>query len=125
MGFKNYLLRYSQYSIAIILSIALIPEIAIASSNKNSFDSQDGAKITTNLTSVQLIAQETALTYYRQGAKYYAREEWELALDNFNKAIELNPNYVNAYIYRGLIYGKLEQRDLSLADYNKSHRLVL
>ena len=41
------------------------------------------------------------------------------ALSDFNKAIELNPDYAEAYESRGMIYGLKGQSDKAKADRNK------
>ncbi len=42
---------------------------------------------------------------------------------NYNKAIELDPNYANAYIGRGGTYGYLSQYERSIEDFNKAIEL--
>jgi len=46
-----------------------------------------------------------------------------LAMADFNKAIELNPQNETAYANRGIIYGSMSQKDLAIADYNKAIEL--
>ena len=46
--------------------------------------------------------------HYRinRGRAYTRLENHQLAIDDFNKVISLNPNYVEPYYYRGISYGK-------------------
>jgi Tfp pilus assembly protein PilF len=40
------------------------------------------------------------------------------ALEQFTKAIEINPNYIEAYFARGYTYSKLKEKESAKADYN-------
>ena len=57
--------------------------------------------------------------YYNMGAIYLEiKKEPKKALEQFTKAIELNPNYVEAYFARGYTYSKLKDKESAKADYN-------
>ena len=47
----------------------------------------------------------------------------ERARRNYNKAIELNPNYANAYLNRAAIYRYWEEPAMAIDDYNKAIKL--
>ena len=49
---------------------------------------------------------------------YEKKGDYDLALEDYNKVIELNPNYAEAYYSRGMAYGKKGDYDLALVDYN-------
>jgi len=51
-------------------------------------------------------------------------KQYEKAIADYNKVIELAPNYANAYNYRGLAYYLLEQYEKAIADYNKAIELA-
>jgi IMP dehydrogenase/GMP reductase/lipoprotein NlpI len=61
-----------------------------------------------------------AQAYYNRGVIYYNQQKYELALADYNKAINLNPNLAEAYVNRGLLYSKQQKYELGLADYNKA-----
>ncbi|MFN7218550.1 tetratricopeptide repeat protein [Microcystis sp.] len=61
-----------------------------------------------------------AAWYVNRGILYRRQQKYELALDDYNKAIELNPNHANAYNNRGNLYKDLQKYDLALADYDKA-----
>lgn len=50
---------------------------------------------------------------YNRGNLYSALHEWDKAIADYNLAIELNPQYYEAYIHRGIVY--LEQKQDALA----------
>ena len=55
---------------------------------------------------------------------FYARQgEWNLALNDYNKAINLNPQFPEAYFNRAVTYYQLQQPDLAMTDYNQAVKL--
>lgn len=57
--------------------------------------------------------------YYNMGAIYLdLKKDSKKALEQFTKAIEINPNYVEAYFARGYTYSTLKDRESAKADYN-------
>jgi tetratricopeptide (TPR) repeat protein/S1-C subfamily serine protease len=61
--------------------------------------------------------------YVNRGSLYYNQKKYELASDDYNKAIELNPNLAMAYNNRGGIYYNQQKYELALADFNKAIEL--
>jgi tetratricopeptide (TPR) repeat protein len=56
--------------------------------------------------------------YYNMGAIYLQlKNDPKKALEQFTKAIEVNPNYVEAYFARGYTYSKLKDKESAKADY--------
>ncbi|WP_317898666.1 tetratricopeptide repeat protein [Aurantibacillus circumpalustris] len=56
--------------------------------------------------------------YYNLGAIYLEiKKDPKKALEEFTKAIEINPNYVEAYFARGYTYSKLKDKESAKADY--------
>ena len=71
----------------------------------------------------------SAEDYYNSGTVYAFRGDFEKAIADYDKAINLNPNFVDAYYNRGLIYEDrglgniLSGRDYfekAIADYDKA-----
>ncbi len=61
-----------------------------------------------------------AVWYLNRGNLYQDQQKYELALADWNKAIEINPNYAEAYLNRGNLYKNLQKYELALADYSKA-----
>ncbi len=61
--------------------------------------------------------------YFELGVDSYENDEIDNAITNLSKAIELNPDYVDAYYFRGLVYITEEDYDKAIADYTKAIEL--
>lgn len=61
--------------------------------------------------------QNLAELYVILGETILLRYEWDRALNTFNTAIELAPDYADAYFYRGLTHYTLVNREAALADF--------
>ena len=64
------------------------------------------------------INELSAIEWYESGVRYYEKGDYKAALDNFNKAIELNPKYAIAYISRGATYSNLDKHSEAIIDYS-------
>jgi tetratricopeptide (TPR) repeat protein len=61
--------------------------------------------------------------YYRRAYLKLTNGDYSSALNNYNKAIQLKPDYVDAYLGRGSAKYKMGKPDDALADYNKAVEL--
>ena len=74
----------------------------------------------------------TAIIYYNRGRVYYEqhlhsdkkKETLELALEDFNKSIEMQPKYALAYLSRGDVYGYMAQHKSQKSDYSQAASLL-
>lgn len=74
----------------------------------------------------------SAIAYYNRGSAYYqkflrlheAEKTLELALSDFDKAIELAPQFAIAYLSRGNVYNHLGQQQSNNEDYAKAIDLL-
>ncbi|MBM4432468.1 MAG: tetratricopeptide repeat protein [Chloroflexi bacterium] len=60
---------------------------------------------------------------YNRGCELLDEGEYDEAIDEFTKAIELDPAYADAYSNRGWAYAITEQYDRAIADYNRAIEL--
>ncbi len=66
---------------------------------------------------------KTANSYYKQGLSHSDQGNYEIAIQNYNKAIELKPNFLDAYLKRGLAYHFMEKYNQAILNYNKAIEL--
>jgi tetratricopeptide (TPR) repeat protein len=61
--------------------------------------------------------------HFNQGLKYRQQENSSLAMEEFTKAIEIDPDYYYAYYNRARVYCENGDLENCLADYNKAIEL--
>ncbi|NES66917.1 MAG: 1-deoxy-D-xylulose-5-phosphate reductoisomerase [Okeania sp. SIO2D1] len=61
--------------------------------------------------------------FYQKGLKEYEQQNYQLALAEFNHAIEIDKGHSDAYIYRGDVKEKLEDYQGAIDDYNQAIKL--
>jgi len=66
------------------------------------------------------IDQRDAEAYCERGTAHYNVGEYDQAILEYNKAIEINPVYHKAYNYRGNCYYHKGEHDRAILDYNKA-----
>lgn len=68
--------------------------------------------------------KDEATNYLRQASLYKGNKDYQKELACYNKAIEIDPNYALAYLYRGGFYSyRFGGFELALADFNKAIEL--
>lgn len=72
---------------------------------------------------ILITQRNNANTFFQQGKKKYDQGKLKEAIANFNKAINLDSNFVQAYVYRGLTYKKQRILDKAIDDYTQSINL--
>ena len=70
-----------------------------------------------------LSVEELAENHRQKGVSYMDKSNYELAMIEINKAIELNPNFARAYYNRGMCYYYTNRHELALTDYRRSLEL--
>ena len=65
------------------------------------------------------------LKFFVKGKKNFEKEIYDKAATYLNNALELNPSYVDAHFYIGLLNTKLKQYDKAILNYNKVLELDL
>jgi tetratricopeptide (TPR) repeat protein len=62
--------------------------------------------------------------YNNRGLFYAKLKEYDKAIADFDKVIEINSDYANTYFYRGLVYTILKEYSKSSKDYSKMFDLL-
>ena len=66
---------------------------------------------------------DSAEAHYNKGVAYELAGEYRLAIQEYDKAIELNPNFPDAYVSRGFAYDYLGEIHRAIEDYDKAIEL--
>lgn len=66
--------------------------------------------------------QEAAL-HYQQGVGHYQKRSYAKAVEELEKAVEINPDYKEAYYLLGYAYYKEGKIDLSREAFNQAYEL--
>ncbi|MEM9508932.1 MAG: DnaJ domain-containing protein [Cyanobacteria bacterium P01_E01_bin.35] len=69
--------------------------------------------------------QNTPEFYYQQGVNLAEEQSYDDALTSFAQAIKLNPDYLEAYQYRGFILSKLGFNLRADAEFKRAHQIKL
>jgi tetratricopeptide (TPR) repeat protein len=65
-------------------------------------------------------AMLSAKTFYDSGVKYLGKKEYDLAISEFNKSLEIYPVSAATYNNRGFAYAKKGRYDLAISDFTKA-----
>lgn len=67
-----------------------------------------------------LVEPDNANYYYLRGVNWYFLQEWDKAIKDFDKTLELNPQYTDAYLKRAKAKNKNNNFVGALIDYNNA-----
>jgi len=76
------------------------------------------------LTEVLQHGIETAQVYYRLGNVYYDAKKFEHAEYSYRRAIDNDPNHVNAHYNLGVVYKRMGRIDESMKMRKKANKIV-
>jgi tetratricopeptide (TPR) repeat protein len=71
----------------------------------------------------QSVSQKTKEQWFEEGYNHYNAGEYQKALDDYDRAIQLDPQYTDAYHNRGRVYYDLKEYQKALADYDSALQL--
>jgi tetratricopeptide (TPR) repeat protein len=69
------------------------------------------------------VLRRLAAAYNNRGVAYRIKANYAQAIDDFNEAIRLVPDYANAFNNRGVSYRNMGNLDHAVADYDQAIRL--
>ncbi|MCK9404099.1 MAG: tetratricopeptide repeat protein [Chitinophagaceae bacterium] len=73
--------------------------------------------------SQEVVATLTDQQYFENGQGLFSQSRFSEAIGQYTKAIQLNPNHVDAFLDRGVSKANLGQYDSAIVDYNKAEEL--
>ncbi|BBC24087.1 tetratricopeptide repeat protein [Pseudanabaena sp. ABRG5-3] len=83
------------------------------------FDIAKQAEAQAHLLEPKIEAIYRSQLFLEVGNLFNSLEQYEEAITDFDKAIELNPNYVKAWFNRGIAKGNLKRHKEAIADFDK------
>ena len=78
---------------------------------------------TRQIQSGRLSGDDLAVSYNQRGNSYHLKSDYERAIANFSKAIQLVPDFATAYGNRASSYYDIGEYDRTIADYSEAIRL--
>ena len=66
------------------------------------------------------LLKEDAKNFLKIGVCYYNKKNIDEAINNYNKAIELNPNYTEAYFNKGICLSNQQKKEEAIEVFNKA-----
>lgn len=114
----KYLKKFPQWVFwtVLIVIVSLLSLRTII--RNNAFQNEDNLWLATAKT-----APSDPKTHNNLGDYYSRHQDYDKAILEFTKAIELNPNYADAYHNRGLTYMQKKESDKAISDYQKAIEL--
>ena len=114
-------------------SLSAIPywQRAVCQSRMNEFNASQGTDV--KLQTARVLADlskairidESAYLYYNRGNVYAQSADYVHAIEDYTKAISLDPHLAEAYYNRGLAHFALKHQQESVADLSKAGELGL
>ncbi|MDO8281352.1 MAG: tetratricopeptide repeat protein [Thermodesulfovibrionia bacterium] len=69
---------------------------------------------------IKLFPDRVPIAYLNRGVVYWERKEFVKAIDDYSKAIEIDPRHAKAYSNRGSAYESMDKLDLAVKDFTKA-----
>lgn len=69
---------------------------------------------------IELKYDPLSQVYNNRGITYYQQGNYQQAIADYNKAIQIDPNYAEAYYYRGLSRSYLREKQAAIQDLKKA-----
>jgi tetratricopeptide (TPR) repeat protein len=70
-----------------------------------------------------LARAESTQEYYQRGGQAFKTGQYDQAIGHYNKALELNPRYAEAYVNRGIAQAHKGKADQAIVDFDKALEL--
>ncbi len=68
-------------------------------------------------------AEGDARRFFEQGLEYSRRQQWDLAIQAYRRAVQINPSFVEAWTNLGYAYRKVKDYGRSVEAYEQALRL--
>lgn len=72
------------------------------------------------LLGTQLMFSQSARQYFRAGEEFFENMKYRDAIDQYSRAVEIDPDYDKAYIQRANAYARLNDYENAAIDYDRA-----
>ncbi len=117
-------------SVAVVVIAAVVPAEAQLSSNWRGCTGNPDIEWQRQITACTALIESgaetrenTGVAYYNRGLAYENLDKYQDAIDDFSKAIALNPDDASSYLYRGIDKTRLGDKAGGDADIETAKRL--
>ena len=110
--------------LAACLMFAALSAPAIADDKRDCLDSHNRDLSIKGCSEVIRHDANDPVAYFLRGTAYRLNGDWDHALADYSKAIELNPKYAQAYSSRGLVYASKGDYTHAVADVTRASELA-
>jgi tetratricopeptide (TPR) repeat protein len=69
---------------------------------------------------IQKEPEKVPFVYYNRGVAFFRAGQMDRAIEDYSRAIALDPSYSKAYVNRGFVFEKISRSDKAIADYDKA-----
>src|SRR5262245_17838643 len=102
--------------------------VPVSADDREDCSSNDVERIIRGCTDVingrQDLRQTLAIAYHRRGTAHASKKDYDRAIADYTKAIEIDPSFVAAYHDRGLAYTSKGDYERAIADVTKAVELT-
>ena len=113
--------------IAVLAAVAVVGTSACASDPASNIDATIEAGIAATMVGLEIekavkatMAPSLAKEHFNRGFTYLELGESRKAIQEYDKAIQLDPNYAYAYNNRGFAYDELGEHQRAIQDHDKA-----
>ena len=118
VALKSRGLRAAGAMLAAMLTLQGVPALSGDRDDCSSDDHEKAIPACTRLISSRKTPKADLPTfYYNRATSYIANSEYDAAITDLDKAIELKSDYAEAYVSRGIAYDYKKDFDAALRDY--------
>lgn len=101
-------------------SETIVAEVSFDKEGQLNLKNPAGNNVAIFITEAMAKKRQEAKPYIKSGLDNFNKGNYDKAVEDYSKAIAINPNIADAYVNRGLAYSRSGKIDNAIEDYNKA-----